>query len=63
MAMSKEGLSSRIQQALTTAGFNLSGTGKDNTSWLLLLSDALAEAVVDHIQTYARTSSDNESIL
>ncbi|MCB5270523.1 MAG: hypothetical protein LHW56_01610 [Candidatus Cloacimonetes bacterium] len=63
MAMSKEGLSSRIQQALTDAGFNLSGTGKDNTSWLLLLSDALAEAVVDHIQTHARTSSDNESIL
>ena len=63
MAMSKAGMSARIQQALDSAGFNLSGSGKDHTPWLVLLADAIAEAVVDHIQTHARTSGDNESIL
>jgi len=63
MALNAATLSQLIRDNLTSRGFNLSATGKDNTNWLNLFTDAVAQAVVTHIQTDAVTSVDGEKIL
>jgi hypothetical protein len=49
MALSAPTLAELIRTNLEAAGFNTSSVGKDAVPWLLLWSEAVAEAVVTHI--------------
>lgn len=54
MALSKEQLKGRIITELEAQGFATSANGRDEGDWMQKFAQAIANAVVDEIQTNAQ---------
>ena len=49
MSLSSTVLAALIRSKLSDLGFNMSGVGKDGVPWFVNFSEAIAEAIVEHI--------------
>lgn len=63
MAMTVEGMKSKIVAQLASRGFNVVSTGPDSIPWMERFIEAVAAGVIQEIQTNASTSLEGEQIL